>query len=72
MIEISIVQHQFKSFFYILKSLNLRADDMVICTSHTYRAVRNAVDDCITRHNADVLCLDMPKDITDEDQVIQK
>ena len=52
------------------QSLNLRSDDMVICTSHTYRAVRYAIDECITRHDADVLCLDIPKYINDEDKVI--
>jgi len=55
----------------ILKSLNLRSDDMVLCTSHTYRAVRYSIDDSISRHNADVLCLDIPKYIRDEDQIVQ-
>ena len=51
--------------------MNLRSDDMVLCTSHTYRAVRYAIDDSISRHNADVLCLDIPKHIQSEEQVIQ-
>ena len=42
---------------------------MVLCTSHTYRAVRYAIDDSISRHNADVLCLDIPKQIKNEEQV---
>ena len=51
--------------------MNLRSDDMVLCTSHTYRAVRYSIDDSISRHNADVLCLDIPKHIRDEEQVIR-
>ena len=49
--------------------MKFRSDDMVICTSHTYRAVKHAIEDSVTRHDADILCLDIPRTIIDEDQV---
>ena len=49
--------------------MKFRSDDMVICTSHTYRAVKHAIEDSVTRHDADILCLDIPKTIIGEDQV---
>ena len=40
-----------------------------MCTSHTFVTIRNIIDECVTRHNAGVLCLDIPQKIEDEEQV---
>jgi len=69
--DLIYVENVTEAMNIILKSLNLRSDDMVLCTSHTYRAVRYAIDDSISRHNADVLCLDIPKHIQSEEQIVQ-
>ena len=40
-----------------------------MCTSHTFFTIRHVIDECVTRHNAGVLCLDIPKKIEDEEEV---
>jgi len=53
----------------ILKSLKLESRDQIMCTSHTFVTIRNIINECATRQNADVLCVNIPQKIEDEEQM---
>ena len=57
------------SYFLFRQSLKLEPEDKIMCTSHTFFTIRHVIDECVTRQNADVLCLEIPKKIEDEEQV---
>lgn len=43
----------------IVKELDLRPEDSILCTSHTYNAVTNAVDSAVRRAGADIVTVDI-------------
>merc|ERR1719295_530948 len=55
----------------ILKSLKLSPDDILVATNHTYGATRKTAMEATNRGDADILTLDFPKQIENEDQIVQ-
>ena len=55
----------------VLKSLKLSTDDIIIATSHTYGSTRKAATEATNRADADILVIDIPKVIRDEDQIVK-
>ena len=47
----------------------LKSREKVICTSHTFISVRNVIDVWTKMHGADVVCLEIPSAVKDENQV---
>ena len=43
----------------IVKELDLKPEDSILCTSHTYNAVTNAVDSAVRRAGADIVTVDI-------------
>ena len=55
----------------IVKELDLRPEDMILCTSHTYNACTNAVDSAVRRAGADIVIVDITVPIRSEEDFVK-
>lgn len=56
----------------VLRSMDLRAGDELLVTSHEYNACRNALDYVAGRANARVVCVDIPLPVRSEDDIVDR
>jgi len=54
----------------VVKQLQLEAEDMILCTSHTYNACYNAVDCAVRRVGADIISIDISLPIRSEQEIV--
>ena len=68
--DVAFVQNATTGINAVLRSLDLRAGDELITTTHEYNACRNALDYVAERAGARVVAVDIPLPVRSEDDVI--
>jgi isopenicillin-N epimerase len=68
--DVAFVQNATTGVNAVLRSLELRAGDELVTTTHEYNACRNALDFVASRTGARVIAVDIPLPIRSEDDIV--